>query len=70
MNMTKNGERRNIARPQNTSLFFKASGFETKSLLTQKFLQAQKTKSHTEIESFVQIFFPQEASIKALDDND
>lgn len=42
MNITRNGERRSIASPTTMSLFFKVLGLETKSLLTQKFLQQKK----------------------------
>jgi len=39
MNMMRNGESTSIASPTTISLFFNVLGFDTKSLLTQKFLQ-------------------------------
>jgi hypothetical protein len=53
MNMMRNGESKSIASPTTISLFFNVLGFDTKSLLTQKFLQricVQKRKPSLELE--------------------
>lgn len=42
MNMTRNGERISIASPTTIRLLFNVLGSETKSLLTQKFLQINR----------------------------